>query len=148
MDYTTLLTLLEEQLRVHLKAARHLAACWEYGETQFDEVQDILREAPLGGSMTPAQRAEVKRRACALLPESGVAPWDQMRVIDYASLAKAVSEFLAVLIATTHTEETRAFIRQAKHEMDEIHVVIQREIIQRALGKKREPGRAGSLPAN
>ena len=116
MDNTTRFLLLEEQIRVHLKAAHRLAACWEYGETQFDEVQDILREAPLGGSMTLAQRAEVKRRACALVPESGVAPWDQMRLIDHASLAKAVSELLAVLIATGHTEETRAFIRQAKLE--------------------------------
>ena len=116
---------LEQQIQVSLEAARYLATCGRFNEEKFDQVESILSKASTG-SMSSAERAELKEHVKHLIPDHGVLPWDQVKSKRHQSLSAAVGTYAKLLLELRPDERSRKFVKRSLDQVREIESLIQK----------------------
>jgi len=116
---------LEQQIRVYLEAARYLATCGRFNEEKFNQVENILSKVPTG-SMDSSKRAELKEHVKHMVPNHGLTPWDQVKVMEHQSLSTSVGAFGKLLLELRPDERSRNFVKWSVDQIREIENLIQK----------------------
>jgi len=117
---------IEQQIRVYLKAARYIATCGRFNEEKFDHVERILSRSPRY-KMDPQRISQIKESVPKLIAtETGLSGWNHVKVMEQQNLSEAVNVFLKMLWESRPDEHTRNFTKWAVDQMNDIVDLIQK----------------------